>query len=125
MGEFVRVLEPVCSHPPEFFVDMVVPVSVDKREIVVMGMVAVSEAEASHELVGLRNLRCGFEIAALVDECDGLKRTVETFRTDRNIRCLPFMPALRAQPPYRRYAVFADLQGDRAMAGIDAPHVVV
>ncbi|HKQ31027.1 MAG TPA: hypothetical protein VJS66_07065 [Burkholderiales bacterium] len=100
---------------------MIVTLLEDK--VVVMEMPVMAEADARHELVRFWYLAHRFEIAAAIDEGEGLSSTVGALGRHCHILCSPGRAPFAANTPARGCAILEDLNGDGPVAGVDAPNV--
>ena len=87
MRQFVRVLMagPGNLQPTQFLVHVVVAVALDERQIVVVRMPAMAEADPCHELVRFGYLVDGLEIAASIDKGESLPRAVGPLGDNRHV----------------------------------------
>src|SRR5690606_34631587 len=107
----------------QFLVHVVVTMSLDERQVVIVAVSAMTKADPRHEFVRLGNLLDRFEIAPAIDEREHLPRAVRTLDRDSHIRCCPSMAPFGANAPARRNAVLKHLHRDFSMAGVDAAKV--
>lgn len=98
---------------------VVMAVSLDEGEVVVMRVAAMAQAQAHHEFARLRNFVHGFQESTAVTEHKGLARAVRPLRHHCDIFRRPSRTTLAANAPAWRHAVLEDLHRDDVVSGVD------
>src|SRR5579871_4494026 len=93
-----------------------------ERNIVVVRVIGMTQAQSRDEFVWLRNFIDRFQPAIAIDEPERLTASIRTFSFDAHGVGGPAMTALGSDAPAWRRAELEDLQRHHAMSGIYAPH---